>query len=155
MPNKRVAQAPERKLPAICSAPHNYQQEVVERPIQRAALSSSRMICIALVNNVVTQQRGDPLVCVFMPASSCGNVKSWLCVAPPLPASLKRPFPLPQRHPIEPSAMMEMFCTDTLAVQDGSHKPHAATGHLTCGFWDRGTRFFNSSVINLNVNSAW
>lgn len=57
MPNKRVEQAPERKLPTICSSPHNYQQDVLEwahsthRPgFLTHDLHSPR------VNNVVEQQ---------------------------------------------------------------------------------------------------
>lgn len=77
MPNKHVEQAPERKLPAICSASHNYQQDVVEWACStRHAVFLAHDLHSPSVNSTVTQQEGEPLVHVLVLASSCGRVQS-------------------------------------------------------------------------------
>ena len=74
MPNKRVEQAPERKLPAICSAPHNYQQDVVEWACSpRHAVFLMHNLHSRSVSNTVTPQGGDPRIHVFVLASSAAT----------------------------------------------------------------------------------
>lgn len=90
MPNKRVEQAPERKLPTICSVPHNYQQDDLEW--------ASSMPCTVFlthdlhspsVNNIMKQQEVTPtapLLCVL------GKMESRLCMTSPLPVPWRSHF---------------------------------------------------------------
>lgn len=69
MPNKRVEQAPERKLPTICSAPHNYQQDDLEwASSMPCTVFLTHDLHSSSVNNITKQQEVTPtapLLCVL------------------------------------------------------------------------------------------
>lgn len=63
---------------------------------------------------------------------------------------LNRVPPLAEERPVALSALMEMLCF--CAVQDGSHCPHMAVEHLTCGRCDGGTRLLIVISLSLNIH---
>lgn len=156
MPSKRVEQAPERKLPAICSAAHNYQQDAVEW-----AYSACRSVLLThdlhspCKQHCHTTQRGPTGLRLH------AGLLQWQREILTLHGISPACFP---EEVLSPTAATSSrtFCNDgNVLYRYARHPgwqpqaPYAATGHLTCGLWDRGTRFFNLSVINLNVNSTW